>query len=215
MRNNSNGNHVLNKVLEKVAEELEMLDEVEQINAYHDTKRRLSFDKLDNLLNACNKGICPKLNPEDHMYLIDISAACYIHERAYYYSLDKIGIDDTDRYHLAEKRLKKVFDCPVINPELDSSLFETDCASLAKIYRCDVSAKKRKAYWRFLARQATGEKVGNAESDYCGACNILDSACDSGKKATILKNKDFWLKNLDIINGIDLFRYCLFRSNHQ
>lgn len=212
VRNSSNKNDDRNEAIEKVLEELVNIDKELEETYFHDTKRRLSFDKLDRLLNSCDKDICPHINPKDHLFLIDISAACYIRERAYYYSIDKIGFDDSDRYRMAENRLMKVFKCPVVNPELDSSLFEKDCATTKIQHHINECARKRKAYWRFMTRRDSGNKDGTAKNDYCDACGILDSTCGSKKSAFNMKNKGFWLDNLDIINGVDLFRYCLFRS---
>ncbi len=213
MRDNQNKHadvqhKTINEVLLQVQRELERLDKKQQTDAYHDAKRRLSFDTLDRLLDSCERGFCPCLNPEEHELLIDISAEGYILERAYFYSNDNIGTDNEDRYYMARNRIMGVFDCQVDEPKLGFSLFKKDCCEIEKSQYCGNGAKKRKAYWRYLARNVDVSKDSSAKNDFCDACGMLDSLCKSGKKRT----KQLWKNNLDIINGIDLFRYCLFRS---
>lgn len=71
------------------------------LDGWHSVKRKLSFDVFDQLLTFCENGICPKIKNEYIYCLSDISINGYIRERAHYYSVDGIGIDDNNRHYMA------------------------------------------------------------------------------------------------------------------
>jgi hypothetical protein len=51
------------------------------------------------------------------------------------------------------------------------------------------------------------------EVDFCGACGFLGELC-GGEKDEVGQPPDptHWTDNLDIVSGVDLFRFCLMRK---
>jgi hypothetical protein len=177
----------------------------------HNLKRIISFEILDSFLDCCKDGVCPHFDKEFHNFLIDISVHGYYQERAYYYGKDQIGHDNDDRYFLAVNKVDTVFRCQQV-PEFDDDLFEQDLKELESGETAN-GARHRKAFWRFMERDHSG-KPGDPVSDFCGCEDFIDRfVCGSVPvAATVDECKRMWKQSLDVVNGVDLYRFCRIRK---
>ncbi|MGD9170159.1 MAG: hypothetical protein PVI97_08870 [Candidatus Thiodiazotropha sp.] len=197
------------KIAEIVDKILDDENQREKDDACHDLKRRISFEIMDRLLQECSEGKCPMLNPAYHKCLIDISAEGYVRERAYYYSKDE-GENNTEKYYFkALSRIQKVLSCALM-PKLNDELFEIDNLDLHGNLDHRKGAERRKAYWRYKSRQESSHKDGDQYTDFCESCSLLD-AIETNSSAKL--NKAYYEKHIDMINGLDLFRFCFARAN--
>jgi hypothetical protein len=206
-----NGNSaVAGKIAEIVDEILADEDQLEKEDTCHDFKRRISFVIMDLLLQECSEGKCPSLDPAYHKCLIDISAEGYVRERAYYYFEDE-GKNNTEKedYHRALSRIQKVLSCALM-PKLNDELFEIDNIDLHDNLAHREGAERRKAYWRYISRLENSLKNGDQYTDYCESCSLLD-AIESNSPARL--TKAYYETHIDMINGLDLFRFCFARAN--
>jgi hypothetical protein len=196
-------------IAEIVSKVLDATDQCVKDDACHDFKRRISFEILDGLLHSCNEGNCPVLDPAYHKCLIDISAEGYILKRAYYYSANEGTESEKEDYYKAISRIERIFSCP-LTPKLDAELFEIDNNDLQGNQDHQRGAERRKAFWRHLARKKSASIYGDHYSDYCDSCEFLKivTSDDSAKL-----NKAFYEDNIDMVNGLDLFRFCIARGN--
>ncbi len=194
-----------------------ILDRLEQ-DKVHGRKRIFSFEVLDGYLDCCQNGICPQIEQSHHKFLIDISVRGYFKERAYYYSKDQIGQNDDDRFFMAVNKFKTVVECKA-DPDLNDALFEQDLKEL-KSGETAAGARRRKAFWRYMERTYNKEP-GDPVSDFCNSekfidkvvCNslpedaILDEYMQKWKQSLDVENGD-----LDVVNGVDLYRFCHVRK---
>jgi hypothetical protein len=190
----------------------QILDATEQRvkdDACHDFKRRIGFEILDGLLRECSEGRCPNFDPAYHKCLIDVSIEGYILKRAYYYSADEEEKSETDDYYRAVSRIRQVFSCPSM-PMLSDELFEIDSNDLHDNPEHHRGAERRKAFWRYLSRRDLAHNNnGDHRTDYCDSCGFLGviTSNDSDKL-----NKSFYEDHIDMVNGLDLFRFCIARA---
>lgn len=191
----------------KIERILDRLDD----DTRHGLKRIFSFEVLDNYLDCCRDGVCPLLTQDHHNYLIDISVKGYYEQRAYYYSIDEIWKDDVERYHKATEKVDTVFNC-LAEPDLDDVFFEQDLRQLQSGGTA-TGALRRKAFWRFMERIHEGEQ-GNPDSDFSYSERfITNTLCEPpATGATLDVCKEKWKQSPDVMNGVDLYRFCLVRK---
>jgi hypothetical protein len=178
-----------------------------EMDKIHGCKRIYSFEVLDGFLDCCKDGVCPLLDHKHHKFLIDISVHGYYKERAYYYSLDQIGVDNDDRYLMAVNKVDTVFKCRA-NPELNDRLFEQDLKELEG-GETGEGARRRKAFWRYLER-IDKSMQGDPDSDFYSSVEFIrDVVCNPPPvNITIDKYKQKWKQSLDVVSGLDLYRFC-------
>jgi hypothetical protein len=140
-QNNKEGVSILNKIIN--------INILKQQDRFHDVKRKYAFDLYDIFLDRCMKGVCPLISQVHSYYLIDISAEGYIANRAYYYSVDEIGKDSQDKFFIAQKKGKIMFECGVKKPALNKATFDGDQNQINNQYY--KNAVRRKAYWNMLS----------------------------------------------------------------
>jgi hypothetical protein len=186
-------------------------DDCTRADADHSLKRRLSFEILDGLLKDCANNTCPFLDLEYHNYLIDISAEGYILERAYYYSADKEKKDEKESYFSADSRIRKIFSCSISTPKLNDKLFKIDNEDLDTNQNHQQGAINRKAYWRSLSRKKQ-RRDGDPNTDYSDSCDFVKKIT-SNDPTTL--NELFFTDYIDMVNGVDLFRFCFMRANSK
>ncbi len=196
--------------------ELEDIIERETLDGIHRQKRIYSFLVLDRLLDCCQKGVCPPLREDEHRFLIDISLQGYIQQRAYYYSVDGIGVDDDDRYNMAKRRIEQVLLRCEVDPNFKDTLFKRDY-DLVREGETTHAATRRKAYWQFMHREYLGED-GDAYFDWNAAEVFFQKMYedkmeeDGGREITLDECRRLWLEHLDKANGVDLYRFCCTRK---
>jgi hypothetical protein len=198
-------------IAEIAAQILAATDQGVKDDACHDFKRRISFEILDGLLEKCSQGKCPVLDPAYHKCLIDISSEGYIRKRAYYYSDNKEASSkekEDEDYYRAESRIQQIFSCPLA-PKLNDELFEIDKNDLNNNPEHRRGAKRRKAFWRYLSRELA-HKCGNHNTDYFDSCDFLKVITSDDP---VNLDKTFYKDRLDMVSGLDLFRFCLARAN--
>lgn len=188
-----------------------------RLDKYHDIKRALSFEFLDMLIEECNNGSCPAYSLDEDSWkaiwycLIDISVEGYINQRAYFYSRDKIGIDDIHRFDVAKSRIDKILNCEG-NFILPKHMFSFDNTALRDphIYG---RAKERKAYWASMKHNPKNKL--DSFRDYTSACELLktiDNLFHERMHYPKEKLKNLWGENFHIINGVELYKYCILRQ---
>ena len=185
----------------------------------HKLLRCTSLDVLEEMLEHCRKSKCPAMPVEAKYFLADVSVEGYVEQKAKY-SFDKgRGKDNDERWCHAAKRKDVVFKCTKI-PDFDTAMIQADAADMADSAIRE-SAINRKAFWAHQSRGAR-KRDGNPNSDFCdakgfvaqvtslGANNIhqMSEPKKSATRATIQKNQH-------LASGIDLFRFCLCRSNKR
>lgn len=180
---------------------------------HHDIKRRLSFDIFDDLLNYCMESKCPKIVPEFHYFLIDISVEGYINEKSYFYSIDDIGKNDVDRSHLSRQRGTRMFKCPVKKPSLDARIFEIDKESFKQDI-CYRGAIKRKAYWNYLSKGRDNSKMNYYEAlSFVEHMNeLFTRGTGNEKKVDLQELEELLMNNLNIANALDMYKFCFLRQ---
>jgi hypothetical protein len=214
----------LSKQVEKRLKELRMSffknyfnEEVDRIidrlngNKVHDAKRVVSFDVLDNLLDCCQHGFCPPLDQKDQMFLIDISIRGYIKEKAKEYIKEGEESNEKCGEEIAEQRVKCIFECQV-KPRLVDELFKKDLEDLMKGETAE-GARRRKAYGRYLERVDKGRPLDPVQ-DYCDSAEFIDKViCGLEIERMTLDNcRIKWEQALDVVNGVDMFRFCRVRE---
>lgn len=178
----------------------------------HWCKRLWSYDLMDEFLDGCAQGRCPNLAKEDLQYLIDISVNGYVKQKALRMSEANQGSDDKHRYYQALARAQAVLRCS-INPTFPRDLFDADERDLASNPAHREGARKRKAYWRYMDREGgEGSLTDHDREDFCDACGFLNSVHSAPGGKASPPNPDDWERNFDIVNAIDLYRFCLQRK---
>jgi hypothetical protein len=187
-----------------------ILDRLEQ-DKVHGCKRIFSFEVLDRYLDCCQNGICPQIDQAHHNFLIDISVSGYFKQRAYYYSKDQIGKDNDDRYYMAVNKVETVFECKT-DPDLNDDLFEQDLKELKSGEKA-AGARRRKAFWRYMER-TYNRKPGDPVSDFFNSKAFIDKViCNSSlENATLDEYMRQCKQSLDVVNGVDLYRFCHVRK---
>lgn len=177
-----------------------VIEREKRYNEWHETKRCYSFHLFDHILSCCERGICYEINDRQHYYLVDISIDGYVNNRAYYYSIDKIGIDDNDRHLMAINKINNVFNCTK-RCFFDTSIFDNDLNQIEFFHRNSV--RNRKSYWTYMAN-----KNGDPVDIFCKTCDFLERQklyIDSGNRDSY---KKLLLDNRDKSSAFDLFRLC-------
>jgi len=173
----------------------------------HSLKRMLSFALLDGLLDSCMGAECPKLNPDMHYYLINISAEGYILEETYHLSIEGVLPSERDRYSLARERVTRMFTCPVMQPSLDSKIFELDKVELMKNME---AATRRKAYWRYLSNRDE-----DAAANYFAAARLLEDIQHYealGGSTDVCSLIEMFARNLSVVSASELYKICYIRQ---
>jgi hypothetical protein len=178
----------------------------------HDAKRLLSFDFLDQFLTGCATGKCPDLQLHHLQFLIDISVKGYAKQRAYRMWESGQGDDASSRYFASLNRAKTVLRCQ-IDPSFSDEVFRADEEQLASSPEHREAAKRRKAYWRYMDREGReGPLSDYYREDFCDACNFLSSFPGRSPIPVSPPDPQDWETNFDIVNGLDLYRFCLCRK---
>lgn len=176
------------------------VEKEERYNSWHNRKRCYSFEFFDSFLSLCEIGVCPKITEKHHYYLVDISLEKYIELRAYYYYCSGIGIDDTDRYFMANRKVENVFNCSC-ESKVDHRLFDIDMKHTVDFYKNSV--RNRKAYWEYLSNINR-----DANINYCEACSFLEKQYLYDKSLDLQEYKKIIINNKNKANAFDLFRIC-------
>ncbi len=185
---------------------------------FHDFKRMGSFIWFDLLLDFCNFSCCPSIiiDPTILYALTDISLDGYILRKAYEFSEEKTGIDDQDRYYLAENRIRTVLNCP-LKSNLSEEIFDTDTYEVFELkpdnYITFYGARNRKAYWIFLKNYHSWV----AHKDCSEACEFIKKIHNTASKPKCNINDIRDIKalieaNFHIANPLDLYRLCLVKK---
>lgn len=184
---------------------------LKNIDIFHNIKRNHAFNLYDNFLELCMNGICPSISKEHAYYLVDISSEGYITQRAYYYSIDNIGIDDKDRLCIAQRKGMVSLACTK-TPSLNKEVFEKDQDQIKNHYY--LNAVKRKAYWNMLS-----QKHKYADKDYNSAVyfvdkikNLYDTGVNEKKYEAVQELKKLLVENLNIANALDMYKVCFLRQ---
>lgn len=188
-----------------------------ELDYEHETKRMLGFNMLDTIIDRCvSRDSCPISLMQLEHYLIDLSVAKYIELRAYYYSVDGIGEDDTDRYLMSRNRILSLIACGK-GCDLEIGVFDKYWAEIDRTPEKFHGIRNRKAYWNYLRHKPHN----NPGKDYEGACGFVEGLVslyrnrDQGSlnNGTIGKYID---ENMHLINGVELFMLCrIFRTDSE
>jgi len=206
------------KRFEHIADELKENETTADEDYRHAKKRRLSFTILDCLIDYCvNAKKCPPIELRFEHYLIDISIERYIEDRAYFYSIDKIGTNDKNRYRMAEDRIKAVLECPNAC-RLGSKLFVGAIKDIMNEDLIRSGTKNRKAFWTYLKFKPNN----NPKTDYEGAAGFVKKfhleffklLQNKEQKQTRNWNhmKSFVENHRYILNGFELFQACAIKN---
>lgn len=192
----------------ELREEFEKINKDVDTDFKHDFKRRLSFDKLDQMIDGCFEGKCPEITDECHYLLVDISLEGYIQERAYYYSIDKIWANDEERYNKSKDRINKVLKCDK-QCGIDKGVIDLGFNDLKQNQD---SAKRRKAFWSYLSR-----KNQDKHADYLESSGLVDKFSDAFNQPEFINSirQEQWPKQAHLINGFELFSLCLLRDRNK
>ena len=186
-------------------------------DGYHTLKRNLGFAWFDRMLKDCRKGKCPTYFSDDIFYaLTDVSLEGYVLKKAYHLSNARVGINDTERYFKALRKINNVLVCDN-EPKFNINLFNRDSRQV--YYKTEKkstfyqSVRLRKAYWNYLKEYPNNNQI----EDYFFTCNFIDRAHRIyNKKTCTLKDfetyKELLSENRHIANPLDLFRFCIIRK---
>jgi hypothetical protein len=177
-------------------------------DATHNSKRSASFESLDYMLNCCRCGKCPSIPDIStwHYFLTDISIDGYVLFRAHLDSENGVGIHDLDRYNRAKLYTLYTLFCRGCPSTSIINLVDHDSSSLQGM---SSSAKKRKAYWSHMKNNFSSDET----HDYYDACSIVEkySGPLGSNRSSLLELQTNWLNNTHILNGVDIFRFCVLR----
>jgi tetratricopeptide (TPR) repeat protein len=179
---------------------------------YHETKRLHSFDRLNDILTKCSKGICPTINKEDQYYLVDISLDGFMLDRAYYFFVDDLYFDAQGRYLEAKKLIQNVLKCKK-NPKFNDTTIASFELDYNQMFHKEKSVKNRKAFW--ISQKYEFDNTHDQRKDYCGACGFVKTVIDVHKQRfpyTENQLRIFIDKNSHVANGMDLMRFCYIRQ---
>jgi hypothetical protein len=186
------------------------------INANDDLYWReiAAFEIFDTFLDFCCKNICPKieLSKDTIDTLTDISIDKYVHQKAFYYYEDHIGMNDNERYYQALDRINCVLSCAK-EPIIKDDVFKKDTDQILKNSGSNNynNARKRKAFWSHLC------KKNNPNADYFDAHNFIEEVHRISTKPETGKDdlnriKEVLRNKVHIANALDLYRVCIIRK---
>jgi len=184
---------------------------------YHMLKRNIGFAWFDRMLEDCRNEKCPGYFSDDIFYaLTDVSLEGYVLQKAYHLSNTEVGINDTERYFKALRKINNVLVCEK-RPKFNINLFNRDSRQV--YYKTEKkstfyqSVRLRKAYWNYLKEYPNNNQI----EDYFFTCDFIDRAhriynkqrCTSEDFETY---RELLSENRHIANPLDLFRFCIIRK---
>lgn len=184
---------------------------------YHALKRNIGFAWFDRMLKDCRNGICPRYFSADIFYaLTDVSLEGYVLQKAYYFYITGIGMNDKERYFKAVGEINTVLACKK-EAKLAINLFNRDSKQVyyktekkSPLYQ---SVRLRKAYWNYLKEYPNNDQI----EDYFFTCEFIEKIhrIYNKKRCTsedLEKYKETLSENRHIANPLDLYRLCIIRN---
>lgn len=184
---------------------------------YHTLKRNIGFAWFDRMLKDCRNGNCPIYFSDDIFYaLTDVSIEGYILQKAYYFYIAGIGMNDQGRYFKAMEEINTVLTCKK-EAKLTINLFNRDSKQV--YYRTEKksplyqSVRLRKAYWNYLKAYPNNDQI----EDYFFTCDFIEKIHRIyNKKRCTSEDLEKYIETLSenrhIANPLDLYRLCIIRN---